>query len=401
MSFCTKCGRPRTGDTRFCTGCGNPFADAGNSATALAAEPIGGAAQSADPPGPFDATPLADLEEPAADTVWPAPGQDRQWAPPPDATRMDLAAGATRLDLPTAAGNPATGNPATAPAPAGMPEPGEPNPFASWYQSEPPAEATQTVVAAPGDSGTGYPPSQYGYQPAQQYGYVPPQQPPARPPEQEHRGRRRAIWIIVLVVIVLAAGGGAYALVKTLKKTPVAGPTSTPTAHAASHAPTTPPPSTTPASSPATSASTSSTPTATPTPTVSPSLVAIGPGVSSTALPQVEMVVSHYFDGINTHNYTEYSSVLTPAAQANEPESSFDSGYASSTDSGMTLTELTATGGGDLTATVTFQSTQSASDSVDGSTCNDWTFNFYLVPSGTTYLINTDPSGYTPSYTDC
>src|SRR5215470_17835902 len=27
MGFCTKCGRPRAGDTRFCTGCGAEFAD--------------------------------------------------------------------------------------------------------------------------------------------------------------------------------------------------------------------------------------------------------------------------------------------------------------------------------------------------------------------------------------
>ena len=47
----------------------------------------------------------------------------------------------------------------------------------------------------------------------------------------------------------------------------------------------------------------------------------------------------------------------------------------------MTLTSLTPTGGGDLTATVTFTSRQSPSDSVDNSSCNDWTLNLYLVPA--------------------
>jgi hypothetical protein len=116
---------------------------------------------------------------------------------------------------------------------------------------------------------------------------------------------------------------------------------------------------------------------------------------------QVETLLSHYFHGINTHSYAEYASTLTAQQQANEPQSAFDSGYSSTTDSGMMLTSLSNSGSGGLTATVTFTSHQSPAQSVDKSACNAWTLNLYLVPQGTGYLIGPAPSGYQPTYSDC
>jgi hypothetical protein len=111
----------------------------------------------------------------------------------------------------------------------------------------------------------------------------------------------------------------------------------------------------------------------------------------------VQAVLTHYFQGINDHNYAEYASSLTAQAKANQPESSFDSGYATTTDSKMTLTSLTPSGNGGLTAAVTFTSRQSPSDSVDDSPCNNWSVNLSLVPHGTAYLITPGQS----NYTDC
>jgi hypothetical protein len=206
--------------------------------------------------------------------------------------------------------------------------------------------------------------------------------------------------------VVLAAGGGAFALVKLHGKHTVAQSTTPPATHASTPAASTPPASPSVSSSPTASASVAATP--------SPSLVAIAPGAGSTAAtPPVEALLSHYFDGINTHDYTEYASTLTAQNKASQPQSSFQSGYSTTTDSNMTLTSLTSTstgtstgagagaGAGDLTATVTFTSHQSKADSVDNSACNDWTLNFYLVPNGTGYLIAPAPSGYQPMYTDC
>ena len=115
----------------------------------------------------------------------------------------------------------------------------------------------------------------------------------------------------------------------------------------------------------------------------------------------METLLSHYFNGINTHSYTEYASTLNPAEQAKQTQAEFASGYSSTTDSRMTLTGLSAAGSGGLTATVTFTSHQSPAQSVDKSACNNWTLNLYLVPQGTGYLIGPAPSGYQPTYSDC
>jgi hypothetical protein len=307
----------------------------------------------------------------------PAPDQDNQEPPAGNATHPSPAADATRVDV----------DPGVSHAEH---QAGRPDPFASWYQQEAPArnqdastpgwQPTQTVGATPS-----YPP------PAPPPVFPP--GPPTAPPGRENRGR--GLFIAVAVVVVLAAGGGAYALAASLGKhssaqPPPATPTPTPSASTSAAA------TTQPATSPATSAS------STPTPSPTLSLVAISPSVpSSAAEPQVETLLSHYFHGINTHSYPEYSSTLNSAQLASQSQSKFESGYSSTTDSAMTLTGLSDNGNGGLVATVTFTSHQSPSDSVDHSSCNAWTLNFYLVQQGSGYLIGPAPSGYQPTYSDC
>lgn len=338
MSFCASCGRQRSGTARFCSGCGAEFGDV----TAAS----------------------GDQEPPAADRADP---------------------GATRLEPPA---------PQT-------------DPFASWYQQQPSAgradagstwQPTQTVHAGPTQP-PGYPSS--GFNPANPFSSanpVTPTAPPAPPTGPPASGGRRGLFIAAAVVVVLGAGGGAYALASSLGKhstaQPTVQPTGQPTGGAPAAASTPPATPATPASSPASSA------TATPSPTLS--LVAIAPSVTSSAAePQVETLLSHYFHGINNHSYPEYVSTLNPAQQARQTRSQFDSGYSTTSDSGMTLTSLSHNGSGGLTSTVTFTSHQSAAQSVDNSTCNAWTLNLYLVPQGNGYLIGPAPSGYRPSYSDC
>jgi len=286
--------------------------------------------------------------------------------------------------------------------------------FASWYQSPPPGAAndagstyqpTQTVNAtssqAPGSGFTAgnpfsaanpvTPPGPPAPFPSLQ---PPVGRPPGGPPAN---GGRRWLFMTIAVIVVLAAGGGAYALATTLGKhatgqSSAGGSTQT----GSSSASATPTGGTSQANSPPASAS------ATATPSPSLSLVAVAPGVSASAPePQVETLLSHYFHGINTHSYTEYAATLSPAEQAKQTAAQFDSGYSSTTDSGMTLTSLSSTGSGTLTATVTFTSRQSPAQSVDKSACNTWTLNLYLVQQGGGYLIGPAPSGYQPTYADC
>jgi hypothetical protein len=211
-------------------------------------------------------------------------------------------------------------------------------------------------------------------------------------PAGERSSHRRTLWILATIIVLLAAGGGAFALAKTTGKQQAAGP--------AGHASTlTVPPiqpvSTQPAS-PQISVSPSASPSLSPSASPSPSVVSLASGVNPTS-PQVQAVLSHYFQGINDHNYAEFASTLTAYGKANQPRSSFDSGYSTTTDSGMTLTSLASAGNGDLTAIVTFTSRQSPSDSVDDRACNNWTVNLSLVPDSTGYLISPGSS----SYTDC
>ena len=245
--------------------------------------------------------------------------------------------------------------------------------FASWYRQDNPTETVQVTPTEPLA-----PPREYqqpqGYQlpPGGQGGPSGPPFPAARPPQGNGR---RGLFAVIAVVLVLAAGGGAYALASSLGKHPVVQPTASATGQAG---------------------------TASATASPAASLVSVGPGVASSAAePAVETLLSHYFDGIDTHDYPEYAATLTPAEQAQQTQSEFDSGYATTTDSGMTLTSLTANGSGGPVATVTFTSRQSPAKSVDGSACNDWTLSLYLVPQGSGYLIGPAPSSYKPSYSDC
>jgi len=266
-------------------------------------------------------------------------------------------------------------------------EPVHPDPFAE----EPPQTVTVTPTGRPAAPEPVWGPAEY----------LPPSGGPAEAedvPPGERRGDWRTLWVLAAVIVLLAAGGGTYVLVKHLKGQPTAGQgDSAPTPTVRAIGPATQPASTL-AASPEASASPS--PSASPSASPSPSVVSIGPAVNN-ASPQVEVVLSHYFQGINDRNYAEYASSETAQGIADQPKSSFDAGYATTTDTGMTLESLTSTGGGDLTATVVFTSRQSPSDSVDGSACNDWTLNLYLVPSGARYLIAPAPSDYQPTYADC
>jgi hypothetical protein len=314
---------------------------------------------------------------------------------PADATRTDPAFNNTRTDQPAAA----------------------PDPFASWYQPQQPGGAHGAV---PDDADGTWQPTQTVYSaPTRPAGFLPPPQgsaaPPAPPyqpaspyqpgspyppsPEPSRRGGR-GLFVAIAVIVVLAAGGGAYALANSLGKHSTAQPSigSSTSAVGGSSTGSTPTGGSTSSGGPRQA----TTPASSPTPSPTLSLVTIGQGVTSTAaVPQVETLLSHFFHGINTHDYAEYASTLNPAQQARQSQSSFESGYATTTDSGMTVTTLASNGADGLVATVTFTSHQSPAQSVDHSACNAWTLNFYLVPQGNGYLIGPAPPGYQPSHSDC
>jgi cytoskeletal protein RodZ len=266
---------------------------------------------------------------------------------------------------------------------------------------QPPTETVRPAPQGPGGYAAPPQPGEYGPPPGgyptAAFGAPYPPGPAGVPPQRGGRGRT-GLLVVLAIIIVLAAGGGAYALAARLGKHSTASPSSPPPSSAAASSPTsaTQPATGTGSASASASASASNT-----SPSSSPTLVAVGPGVSGPAVPAVQQLLSKRFEGINTHNYAEYASTLTTRAQAIQTQASFDKGYRSTSDSSITLTALNQTSSG-LTATVAFTSHQNPADSGDGSACNTWTTTYYLVPSGSGYLIDNAPAGSpAPDRGDC
>jgi hypothetical protein len=387
MSFCPKCGRPRGVNSRFCGGCGRDFGQPASDGETARAEPFAAAPSTAVPPAAVPPAPVPPAPVPPAAGTEPAtaaePGEPAMLGPA-EPTRLDVPVAQTRLDSQF--------------------DGARPDQYASWYAEPSPAGDATPPRDGPADQ---WKPADTVYaSPPQAAGYLPPPAPAYPPPAapgpagQPSGGRGTAILVIVVVLVVLGAGGGAYALTRSHGHS-TAQPTGTPAV--------TGPPSTgstvqAPAS-PVVNASAS--PTASPSVSVTASptrtgTVQVAPGVASDAAePQVEAYLNRYFSAINTRNYGAYQSLLDAQQQQGNSRSKFDSGFATTKDSNEVLTGIADTGGGTLTANVSFTSRQNPGDSVDGSACNNWRISLFLVPNGTSYVMTAAPAGYHASYTDC
>ena len=319
-SFCTACGRPRTGTSRFCTGCGTEFRDP----------------ERDQPPGTFTN---------------------------PDAFSQTV----------TSYPEPPVAEPLYAEAPY---PPYPPFPRAGYAEPAYGPVSRGPVSRGPGYAGGG--------------GYPYPG-PAGRPPE-----RRSRVIAVVAAVIVLGAAGGVYALVAGHGH----GKASAQPNETVSIAPSSTAPATSAPASPTASSGTGAVASGGAS---SPSAqLSVAPAAAGNpAAPQVTALVNSYFTAINQHDYVAYTSLLDPQMQQQNSQSSFDSGYATTTDSAETLTSISGTGSGGLAASLTFTSQQSPADSPDNSSCDQWSITLFLVPNGTGYLIGAPPSSYRASYQAC
>lgn len=381
MSFCPQCGRRRDANARFCRSCGTEFGQpAADGEAARAADP---GEPTSEPADQTDGE-LTSLDTLAAPTRLDEAGEETRAAPtlldaPAEQTGLDTAAGPspaeqTRLDTPVEQTR--WDGPAEA---AGS------SPFASPAQSASVQPAPQQPVfpqPVPVRSGPAYPP------------------PPVLPGRRSG-GRGTAILIVVVILVALGAGGGAYALTRSQGgAAPQSQGNPTVTAQASTGTPAvqasaspTVETSTSPAASPAVSVTPSPTRTGT---------VRVAAGVAGDpAEPRVEAYLNRYFGAINSRNYNAYNSLLDAQEQQGNSQSTFESGYATTKDSNEVLTGIEHTGGGTLTANVSFTSRQNPADSVDGSTCNNWQISLYLVPQGNSYVMTAAPGDYHAAYSDC
>lgn len=378
MKFCTMCNQEQIGNNRFCTICGTELTDPAASAAAESTQTYqikrtpGAPATSPPPAAPaygetqFASPPVASWDQP------PAWGQPAAPGPDPAATQTVYPGLSADSALPPRQPAPDPVVPGFYDQPGGYQQPG-PYQQAAGYQ--PPAQFPPADWPGPGTSQ--FPPV------------------PGPGPQRSGRGRTTAL-VAGAIVVVVAAGAGAFALVSSLHKSGTTSGSSSSQAGNTSSSTVTTTPSTSSSSTPTPTPTTAS-PTPKPTPT---GIVAFAAGVSGNPYAaQVEDTFTRYFTGINTHSYTEFASALDAGMQAKNPQSSFDSGYATTTDSNETINSITGSGGS-LTAVVTFTARQAPADSPDNSACNNYTLTLPLVSQGSGYLITTPPTGYA-SYSDC
>lgn len=414
MGFCTKCGRPRTGTSRFCTGCGADLGDAdlGDAADATpqaadtTVEPDQAARWAAEPApapptvaGPAPIAEAAPAEQPAA--TEPGPGATRAdfWTGLPDLAEAQ-GADLTRWDTHWYRQDPAPAAQEPQAAPAG---PSGYDPQSYGQETLGPGSYGQPPSHGPASYG----PASYGQAPPGpvSYGQAPYQSPPHVPGtiSTPPLGRNQSAILITLVIVaLLAVGGGAFFLVSRLtghSSHASGSPGSSAPAHTPSSGGATAP--TSPAGS-TSAASPSAKPTVSPTGSAGGGTVALSPSAAANpAAAKVRTYLERYFAAINNHDYQAYSSLLDAQLRAKNSQASFDSGYATTQDSAEALDSISDISGGGEAATVSFTSRQSPSSSIDNSPCNNWTITLYLQPHGSSYLDSVPPSSYQPTYTDC
>ena len=146
----------------------------------------------------------------------------------------------------------------------------------------------------------------------------------------------------------------------------------------------------------------SATPSATAPGVVGNSVVAVSPALLGK--PQLQPVVAFlttYFVAINSHNFQQYASLFVPSIRATMQH--FGTGYATTFDSGATLTGLatTDTDHDHLAATVTFTSHQAPAASPDHAACDLWDITLFIKRHDGAYQIRHPHPGFPQSVHPC
>lgn len=368
MNFCTQCGHPARGSTRFCTNCGARQDPADH--------------RRADDRPPDDRPP----DDPSASEP-----EDRGTTPsgldsgrPPTTTAPITPEGAWPGTEPPAFTAPATPSRSAAP-PAPPPLPTAPPPAAP---RTPRAPDPPVQTAAP-------------YWPAGE----PPE--PETPPGPWRR-RRFPVWLPLAAAVVVVLGGlagwyltgshGSRPPVSAGSSPSVTSPSGGGSAQAATAEVSTPAPS---LSGSPVSPTAAATLTPGSTGTGGAAVVTLGPGVSGQPAAAIATFLGQYFKAINDHDYQAYISLFTPSGQQGHTPQAFNSGSGTSADSGETLVALSPAQHGKTAATIAFRSHQSPAQSATKSACTAWRITLYLRPAGTSYLIGRPPGTYHASAKAC
>jgi hypothetical protein len=220
----------------------------------------------------------------------------------------------------------------------------------------------------------------------------PPQHAPQPEPGRAPVHRRPLTLPVVALIVLLAAavsGLGSWYAVRA-----------TPAAHQSAIAPassaaTSPPP----ASPPTTSGAPSPSPSA-PAPSPSDTLVALAPPAAGYPdAAAIQPVITEYFRAINSRDYTGYLTTQSPGNALTEQQ--FQTGFRSTVDSDVLVTNITTAPDGRPAADVTFTSRQQPQDGPDGESCTNWQVTMFFDDNAGTYTIGAPPADYSASYQAC
>lgn len=352
MSFCTACGRRRSGSGQYCTACGAQFPEAVS--------------------GEVPVTP-----KPAVSPSAPSPDSR------PDTMTAHAAPGVAAAEQ---AATPATDSPSVPLVPDADDQPETLAAYLPLDSFAAPGQAADADSAG-SPARSGIPAADHGPARVESFAAPPPKRPDGR--------RRSTLAAVVAGAVVLVAGGGTVAWLtyhnQAKPSTPQrqSAPVST-TLHSTTQPSVRPTPSL------------AATPTPGPTPSTGGSLVALAPAiVQDSKTSRVEAFVNAYFTAINDHSFHQYDALLDPVMQKNETAQSFHSGYRTSTDSAATITSISTVSPGLVGATVTFVSHQRASNSATGTACTDWNVTLYLQDYAGHYLLGPAPPGYHATFATC
>jgi hypothetical protein len=113
----------------------------------------------------------------------------------------------------------------------------------------------------------------------------------------------------------------------------------------------------------------------------------------------LQAMITEYFQAIDDRDYAEYAATQS-AGMALTP-SQFETGFRSTADSSVLVTNIATAPDGRPEADVTFTSRQQPQDGPQGESCTNWQVKMFFDGNDGTYTIGAPPADYRASYQPC
>lgn len=129
-------------------------------------------------------------------------------------------------------------------------------------------------------------------------------------------------------------------------------------------------------------------------------LVSLAPAAAQYSdADSIQPVITEYFQAINNRDYTKYLATQSPGVALTPQQ--FQTGFRSTEDSSVIVTNIAIAPDGRPEADVTFTSQQQPQDGPNGESCTNWQVKMFLDGNAGTYTIGALPADYSASYQPC